>query len=107
MIAWQSDDMNWASWVAPVEPLVERWTMPWVLQGSKAGAIRSTLMVEVEDDENISVSRHIRFEKKAGVASINRVTRTFFANAIILILLRDITTLLNLICLIRLYTELN
>ena len=67
MIPWQSDDMNWASWVAPVEPLVGSWTMPWVLHGSKAGAIRSTVMVE--DDENISVGRHIRFEKKARVAS--------------------------------------
>ena len=63
--------------MAPVDPLVGRWTMPWALQGSRAGAIRNTVMVE--DEENIRVSRHIRLEKKTGVASINRVMgRAYF-----------------------------
>ena len=70
MIPWQSDDMNWASWVVPLEPLV---TMPWALRGISAGAIRSTVMVEDDDEENRSVSKHIRFEQKVGTVSNNMV----------------------------------
>ena len=53
--------------------------MPWALSGSRAGTIRSTVIVEVKDEENIRGSRHIRLEKKTGVASINRVMgRAYF-----------------------------
>ena len=61
--------MNWASWVAAVDPLVGWWTMPWALSGSRAGTIRSTVIVEVKDEENIRGSRHIRLDRKTGVTS--------------------------------------
>ena len=76
--------MNWASWVAAVDPLVGWWTMPWALRGSRAGTIRSTVIVEVKDEENIRGSRHIRLEKKTGVASTNIVMgRAYFSRCMV------------------------
>ena len=62
----QSDEMNWACWVAPSKPLV---IMTWALRGIIVGAIRNIKIVEDEEEENSSVSSHIMLEQKAGTGS--------------------------------------
>ena len=60
----QSDEMNWACWVAPSKPLV---IMTWALRGIIVGAIRNIKIVEDDEEENSSVSRNSMLEQKAGM----------------------------------------
>ena len=62
----QSDDGKCAGWAGCSEPLL---VIPWALWGISAGAIMNTEIVDDDEEETRSVSRHMMLEQKAGMVS--------------------------------------